>query len=77
MHFFCGVFLSLCAGVIALFSLPLFYRRRQVNPFMSLPIDVLPFICIFDHTTFVHVSQEQVDAFLAKIQALIGNVKDL
>ncbi|XP_051935192.1 reticulon-2a isoform X1 [Hippocampus zosterae] len=44
----CNGLTLLIIGVIALFSLPLFYRRRQ----------------------------EQVDAFIAKIQALIGNVKD-
>nr|XP_061797740.1 reticulon-2-like [Nerophis lumbriciformis] len=44
----CNGLTLLIIGVIALFSVPLFYRRRQ----------------------------EQVDSFIAKIQALIDNVKD-
>lgn len=68
-------------GVIALFSLPLFYRQRQVitvlihssychfnSSFISISINIC--FCVFV------ISQERVDSFIAKIQARIDSVKD-
>lgn len=67
-------------GVIAVFSLPLFYRQRQVTPFNSFSsFFTLSLSFSYSQTYFggiYIVSQEQVDSFIAKIQAKIDNVKD-
>lgn len=63
-------------GVIAVFSLPLFYKRHQVRAifFSSLCGGFRWFLhkppCLLN-------SQEQVDGFFAKIQANIDNIKDM
>lgn len=66
-------------GVIAVFSLPLLYQRRQVVLQMcSLYRRFLQrFLLSFNSSYNTVISQEEVDSFVEKIQAKFDNIKDM